>query len=568
MIVLGLNIYGHDTAAALVVDGKIVAAIEEERLSRKKHDRAFPLLAIDFCLKKGGVTLDDVDCIAVSKDFDKLFKEKYLQYTIDNFPKANDLLIGGLDNIKEITNVEKQIREATGYKGQVKYCLHHLCHVASSYFLSGFDKSAVLSVDGLGENETTLLGVAEGSRIEVLRSIDFPHSLGMFYQAFTYFLGFIPNSQEGTVMALASFGDSTAKNPQGVKYIDIFRSMVELKSDGTFALDLNYFNFPYTRKGWVSEKTLSLLGEKREKGDEILDKHKDIAAAMQQVFEEVYLHMAKYLYETTGIKNISVAGGCALNCVANGKILSDTEFEDIYIQPAASDSGTSIGAALYAYNELSGYKLKVVRNDTTYHGASFTNEYIEKVLQKSNLDYEKIENPSELAASLLHEGKIIGWFQGEMEFGPRALGNRSILSAPFPESRKDHLNANTKHREWFRPFAPSVLEEYANDYFEIKCSSPFMLLAVDIRKEKYKSIEAVAHVDNTARIQTVRPDTNKKYYDLLNEYRKLSGIPVVLNTSFNDKGEPIVCSPEDALKSFKSTRLDALIIGDFIVRQV
>ncbi len=566
MVVLGLNIYGHDTAAAIVKDGELIAAIEEERLSRKKHDRDFPYLAIEYCLKEASLTLNEIDCLAVSKDFDKLFKEKYLQYTLDNYPKANELFLGGIDNIKEITNVENEIRETLQYNGKIKYCLHHVCHISSSYHLSGFEESAVLSVDGLGENDTTVLGHGKNGKITILDSIKFPHSLGMLYQAFTYFLGFTPNSAEGTVMALASFGDENSKNAQGVAYIDIFRDMINLHDDGTFSFNLEYFNYPFTRKGWVSEKTVELLGEKRKNSDEILQKHKDIAAALQKVFEETYVHLAVALQKKTGLKKLSVAGGCALNCVANAKILNETEFDDIYIQPAASDSGTAIGAALNTYRELSKKELNVKRVNTTYLGAAFSDAEIKKVFDDEKIEYVYLENPSIKAAQLLYEGSVVGWFQGKMEFGPRALGNRSILSAPFPLAKKDYVNNEIKHREWFRPFAPSVLKDKAADYFKINCDSPFMLMAFDIVEDKLKDVEAIAHVDNTARIQMVTKETNEKYYELISEFYKLSGVPVVLNTSFNDKGEPIVCSPKDAIKSFYSTGLDYVIIGNYLVK--
>jgi carbamoyltransferase len=567
MNVLGLNIYGHDTAAALVMDGNLIAAVEEERLTRVKHERRFPFHSIEYCLKEGNITLDDIDILAVSKDFDKLFKEKYLQYTIDNYPKANGLFLGGLDNIKEIMSIDYIIKNDLGYIGTVEYCLHHLCHVASSYFLSGFKDAALLSVDGLGEIDSTLLGYAVDGKINVINTIKFPHSLGMLYQAFTYYLGYKPNFSEGTVMALASFGDENAKSISGKTYIDIFREMIKLHDDGTFEINLEFFNYPYKREGWVSDKIIQLLGPMRKQDDEITQRHKDIAAALQKIFSKTYMHLIISLYNKTRIKNLCIAGGCALNCAFNGKLLSESPFEDIYIQPAASDSGTAIGAALLTYQKYSEKKLKRRRVNTTYLGPEYTNVEIKKVLDRLNISYEYIENIEYKGAELIYNGYIIGWFQGRMEFGPRALGNRSILSSPFSVKQKDYINKFIKHRELFRPFAPSVLEEFADKYFEINCSSPFMLFAVKVKHDKVKAIEAVVHVDNTARIQTVSKATNKLYYNLIYEFYKLSGVPVVLNTSFNDRGEPIVCSPIDAINTFYTTKLDYLIIGNYLLSQ-
>jgi carbamoyltransferase len=448
-------------------------------------------------------------------------------------------------------------------EGKIEYVEHYYGHIASSYFFSGYKNSALVSIDGLGEIESTVIGKFENGKISILQKIDFPNSLGIFYSAITRYLGFKSGS-EGTTMALASFGDETDMIPNSDKrYIDIFDEMLILESYG-YRLNLDYFNFPYTKIDWVSNKFTNIFGPHREPNEPITKHYKNIAAALQKVFEKGYLHIMKVCKEITGMEYLSLAGGCALNCVANGKIKEYTGFKDIYIQPATHDGGTAIGSAIY-YAYKNGEIKESIYSDTTYFGPEFTNDEIEKVLIANHLSYTKLENPEKEAAKLLTDGKVIGWFQGKMEFGPRSLGNRSILANPKSNETKEYINKNVKHRESFRPFAPSALKETAKEYFKLDQDSPFMLIACDINEEKSNDIEAITHIDRTARVQLVTKERNRKYYELINEFYKLSGIPLVLNTSFNDKGEPIVCSPEDALKSFKSTNLDTLIMGDFII---
>lgn len=563
MNILGINFYQHNASVALVQEGKLTAAIEEERLTRIKDDGQIPLKSIEYCLKEASINLDDIDLITVSIDFNRLLKEKYLKYTVDNFPKSNELFIQNMDNFKKLSLAENEFREKLNYTGKIKYVKHYLGHMASSYFFSGYKDSALVSVDGLGELESTAIGKFENGKLKILEKINFPHSLGMLYTAITRYLGFNSGS-EGTVMALASFGDEKKKIPNRNKtYIDVFNKMLILKKD-SFELNLDYFNFPYTKTGWVSDKFTNIFGGHKHYDEEITEHHKNIAAALQKIFEDGYLHIMKIAKDLTGLDNLSLAGGCALNCVANGKIKKYTGFKDIYIQPAAHDGGTSIGSALYmAYKN--GEIKKSIYKDTTYFGPKFTNKEIEKVLIKNGISYEKVKNPSLEAAKLLNDNKVVGWFQGRMEFGPRALGNRSILASPKSNEVKNHINKDVKHREMFRPFAPSALKEYANNYFDLDQDSPFMLIACDVKKKNANNIKAIIHVDNTARVQLVTKKRNKKYYNLINEFYKLSGIALVLNTSFNDKGEPIVCNPEDALKSFKSTNLDALFMGNFLI---
>jgi len=566
MNILGINIYGHDTAACLVVDGKIVAAIEEERLSRQKHDKRFPILSIQKCLQMGGLEAKDIDLIVASKNFELLIKEKYLKYTLDMFPKANQLLVESIDNLKYILNVENEIREKVGYNGKIEYVNHHVGHIASSYFTSGFDKAALVSIDGLGEIESTLIGVAVGNDVKTLEHIDYPHSLGLFYGAVTYFLGFDPTSAAGTTMALASFGNADTKLKDGRTYYNVFVDMVNVGEDGNFTIELDYFNFPYTKKGWVSSKFIDIFGEPRQKDTQITEHHKNIAAALQKRFEDAYIAVINRAHKLTGFDKVCVAGGCALNCVANGKILSHTPFKEVYIQPAASDSGTAIGAALLMAVKYDENKPNLGYTKDTYLGPSYSDEEIEKALIGSGKKYEKVEDPAVEAAKMLADGKVVGWFQGRMEFGPRALGNRSILANPSTAQMKDRLNLEVKHREAFRPFAPSVLKERISEYFEATSESPFMLLAFKVRDEKAHEVPAIIHADGTGRVQSVEQEINPLYHRLIAHFDSLTGLPVVLNTSFNDKGEPIVCSPQDAIASFEATNLDALVIGDYVVR--
>ncbi len=574
MNILGINIYGHDTAAAIVVDGKLIGAVEEERFTRIKHDNDFPVKAIDYCMREAGIGINDIDYIAVSRDPKRLFTEKYLKYTLDNFPKANEIFLQSIDKFRSLLNIENEIREKTGYEGKIEFLNHHLCHFASSYYLSGFDEAALVSVDGLGEIESTVIGHARGKEIRVLKNINYPHSLGMLYTAITYYLGYTPNSAEGTVMALASYGDEHEEVLNGKSYIDIFMEIVQLKDEGSYELELDYFNFPYTKTGWVSDKFIETFGKRRDSGEPISRHHQNIAAALQRRYQEVYLHIMNYAQRATNSKNLSLAGGCALNCVANGMIPGNTDFQDMYIQPATTDSGTSIGAALYLSHQYDKKAELTERRKETYLGPLFSNKEIEDVLKRHNengnskISSLKVEDPSLEAARLLAEGKIIGWFQGRMEFGPRALGNRSILSRPYPAEAKDRINNEVKHREPFRPFAPSILKEHAAEYFDTTGDSHFMLMASKAREDKENSIIAAIHHDKTGRLHTVEKSLNEKYYNLIKYFYELTGVPLIINTSFNDKGEPVVCTPEDALVTFHKTNIDALIIGDYVVKRV
>jgi carbamoyltransferase len=565
MKILGIHCYGHDTAAALVVDGKLRSAVEEERLSRRKHDSGLPFNAIRFCLDEAGIGIGDVDFIAFSTDLDWLVQRKYLQYHLDDFAARRDHLIQSAANIENILTREQRILDEIGYSGPRKSFRHHLCHLASAYYQSGFAECAAVSIDGQGEFETTLIGTGAGSRVTPMKSLDFPNSLGLVYTAVTYHLGFQPHHAEGTVMALAAFGDGDAKIPgQARSYYELLCEMVKPSDDGTFNVDTSWFNFPFTRKGWVSDKFTAVFGPSRTREEAVTDNHRNIAAALQRRFEDIYLHVLDHAQKQTGSKNLALAGGCALNCVANGKILMTTGFERIYIQPASGDAGCAIGAAQLAAQEL-GEPIRSEQRLHTYLGPRYDNDEIEKVLREKGERFEGPVDTAEAGAELLAKGHVVAWFQGAAEFGPRALGNRSILAAPFPLAMKDRINAKVKHREAFRPFAPAVMEDRYGEVFNATHPSPFMLMALTAQDDWHDRIPAVLHEDDSARVQTVSAATNARFYDLLSHFNDKTGVPVLLNTSFNDKGEPIVCSPEDALRTFHGTDIDYLVIGDYVV---
>ena len=441
---------------------------------------------------------------------------------------------------------------------------HHIAHASASYFCSGFNSAAILSLDGSGEIATTLMAIAQGNKIKKLKEIHFPYSIGLLYNTVTQFLGFRIDSGEGKVMGLAPYGKPT--------YSKEFEKVIYPTKDGGFKMDMSYFRYHYTgnkKKPFYSKKFIKIFGIPRIPESEITKRDEDLAATLQDATEKIGVHLAKYLYDLTKEKRLCLSGGVALNSVMNFKILQETNFDEVYIYPASHDGGTAIGAALYVYYSLLNNPLKPV-NQSPYLGPEYSDNEIEKSLKNFNLKYEKIDNKDKLAkigAQLVHEGKIIGWFQGRTEIGPRAFGNRSILCRPYPEEMKKILNERVKHREGFRPFAPSAKIERYKEFFEIDIPSPYMLLVCNTRKEKLKELSAITHVDGTARLQTVSKEENELYWKLIDEYEKLSGIPVILNTSFNVRGEPIINSPDDAIKCFLKTHMDALIIGNFLVKK-
>lgn len=575
MYILGITCYGHDSSAAIIKDGELITAVEEERFNRKKHTHAFPVNSINYCLEECGITMHEVDHVGyylrpwigylpMTLHFLR-YLPRSLNLVADRWvaKQENDYIpYGYLTDPLAVFNVGKLLRKTyekdrPGFK--FHFIEHHLCHQASSFLISPFEEAASLSVDGCGEWTTTMMACGEGDSFEVLGKIDAPNSLGTFYNAVCEYLGFTFLEGPGKVMGLASYGDPDRYYPQ-------FKKMLICKDDGTFELDFSYFDFHVTRtKDRCSEKFKSIFGPQREKKNgEITQHYMDVAAALQRVLEDACFHILQHLQKRTNSRNLCLSGGVALNSVMNAKVLKRGIFDEVFIQPAASDAGCSIGGAFYIYNILLGKPRQYVFK-TACIGKKFGDSDILKAIKARGAVYRKLDDAAGETARFLADGKIVGWFQGRAEFGPRALGSRSILTAPFPAEMKDILNKRVKHREPFRPFAPVVLREKMGDYFETSYPSPFMLLVFDVNPDKRSKIPAVTHVDNTGRVQTVTREENGLFYDLVAAFEKITGIPVILNTSFNVQGMPIVNSPDDALDCFFSTEMDYLVMGDYLI---
>ena len=570
MYYLGINYYGHNTSCAIFKGNKLIFAVEEERLSRKKNDTNFPLKSILLCLKKCKIDLKDIKEIGAATIPNRLLEEKYLKYTFDNFPKVNDYFFDqkSLKNILFLNNAEKIIREKLNFDGKITFHNHHLCHMLSSYYLSGLRDAVSVSIDGVGEIESSAISLIKNGKVKILDSTNFPNSLGMLYSAITYFLGYRTNNSEGTVMALAALGNSKNKvKGQSKTYKEFFNEIVQIKKNGTHEINKDWFNYPFSREGWVSKKFISVFGKPRKKNEKLNQNFKNVAAALQQRFEDAYIAYLKRAHKISKMKNLTLSGGCALNCKANGLIEKKINFKKIYIQPAAGDNGLSIGAGFLSYLKNIKKPKKNKYYEHTYFGPEFSNRENKRTLKKTNLKFEYHKDICKVTAALLNQKKIIGWFQGKMEFGPRALGNRSILSSPFPEDQKHRINSKVKHREYFRPFAPAVLEEKKDHYFNLKSDSPFMLYATTANRITKLKAKAILHYDNSARVQTVKKNINKKFYNLIKEFNKLTKVPILLNTSFNDKGEPIVCTPQDAINTFLKTNIDYLVIENYLIKK-
>ena len=573
MIILGINAYHGDSSACLIINGKMVCAIEEERIRRIKHWAGFPSEAIKACLKAGDITIKDVNHVGVSRNPFSNLDEKIF-YIISGRPSYSQLLRDRLENVAKTRNIKNILVEALGVrkeavKAKFHSIEHHIAHMASAFLVSDFDSAAILSIDGFGDFRSAMWGTGKAGSIKMLNKVTFPHSLGILYTALTQYLGFMKYGDEYKVMGLAPYGRPV--------YLDILRKIVTLNKDGTYELDLDYFvhhkigaNMTWEAGEPVldklySDKLINELGEERHSGSEITQRHKDIAASLQAFLEEAELSLLNTIYKQTKLPNLCIAGGVGFNSVANGKILKNTPFKGVFIQPAAGDAGTALGAAYYIYNTVLKHKRNFVMEDT-YLGNEYTDKTIEEALVKCGLKFTLCRGQElfNRTAGYLACGKIAGWFQGKMEFGPRALGNRSILADPRNAGMKDALNARVKNREEFRPYAPAVLEEDAGDYFEDVCMSPYMLMVFTVKKEKREIIPAVTHCDGSSRIQTVSKRTNPRFWSLLQEFKKLTGVPVLLNTSFNEN-EPIVYSPTDAIDCFLRTNMDILVLGNYLV---
>jgi carbamoyltransferase len=572
MIILGLNAYHADSSAAIFVNGEMIAAAEEERFRRIKHWAGFPSEAIKFCLKEVGISIAEVDYICIGRD-PKAKVWKKTKYVIKSLTKKNTLIFDRIKNSAKIKSLETEFSELFNiYEKLIKPKIinveHHRSHLASAFFASPFEEAAILSIDGSGDFTTTMIAVGKGNQIEILDSVDFPASAGLFYTAFTQYLGFPHYGDEYKVMGLAPYG-----NPL---YLDEVRKLLYFKEDGLFDWDSEYFANPNEIKmdmesnipkisDLYGQKFIEVFGPVRKEGDELTQKHKDIATSVQRVCEELILHILKHLQKRTGLKNICIAGGVAQNSVANGKILENTLFENLYIPSAGHDAGISMGCALYAYNHvLKQPRAKAVYN--AYTGSKFTNEEIESFLIERGIKYQRLEDAElydKITDKLIEPG-VVGWFSGRAEFGPRALGGRSIIADPRNNKAKELLNAKIKRRESFRPFAPSILKEYVAEYFTKVEDVPFMEKVFPIKPEKQSEIPAVTHVDGTGRLQTVSRDVSPRYYALIDRFREKTGVPILLNTSFNEN-EPIVNTPAEALDCFLRTQMDMLVIENCLI---
>lgn len=561
MNILGLSYMYHDSAAALIQDGKIVAAADEERFTRRKHTVEFPKYAVRYCLKEARLKINDLDCIVFYEKpylkFERILRTNLLSYpySFKSFRRFLPLWLSYKLYVPQI------IRDELGYKGKIFFCDHHYAHAASAFLSSPFEEAAILTVDGTGEWSTLAYGKGKGIEIKLEKDIKFPHSLGLLYSAVTAHLGFRVNWAEGSVMALAAFGKPVFREQ--------FRKLINVKEDGSFQLNLKYFSFHYDLV-MTNKNFARLICPTRGPSGKISQTHRDLAATLQAVTEKVLVKIANKIHGIYQTDNLCLAGGVGLNCVANGKILQKTPFKKIFVQPAAGDDGGALGAAQYAYVQLFKGKERFPLK-TAYLGPEYSNKQIINILDsRRDVKYEILGEKELLkrVAQHIFNDKIVGWFQGRMEFGPRALGNRSILGNPLNPKTKERLNRQVKHRESFRPFAPSVCLEDCQKFFDLAQASPFMTIAAPVKENKREKIPAVVHRDGTARIQTVSVKENPLYYMLIRQFEKLSGVPMLLNTSFNLKGEPIVCTPQDALASFFESEMDVLVLGNFVVKKV
>ena len=570
MIILGISAFYHDSAATLIKDGEILFAAEEERFSRKKHDKNFPHHAISFCLNESQLSIADIDHIVF---YDRPFVkfERILETTLWNTPlgfsqfmeMSNEWLTGAKLNLEATINDElKKIDHNYHPRKNIHFCEHHLSHAASAYYPSPFDKALILCLDGVGEWATTTLWKGNGNKIEALWEIDFPHSLGLLYSAFTYFIGFKVNDGEYKLMGLAPYGQA--------KYVEkIYQNLIDVKEDGSFRLNMDYFNYTQGMT-MTNSKFDHLFGIKPRKENQSIEQiHKDIAKSIQVVLEEIIIKICKNIKNTYQINNLCLAGGVALNCVANGKIIKEQIFDNVWIQPASGDSGGAVGAALdYYFNQQNSNRILSDRFDGmkgTYLGPKFSNAQIEKSLNDYGANFLKLNDEEIIKATAMAiaDQKVIGWFSGRMEFGPRSLGSRSILGDPRNKDMQSILNLKIKFRESFRPFAPAVLFEDLKKYFQFNSSSPYMLFTAEVNQNV--NMPSITHVDNSARIQTVHQETNKRFHQLISKFKEITNSSVIINTSFNIRGEPIVCTPEDAFKCFMKTNMDVLVIENYIL---
>ena len=584
MNILGISAFYHDSAACLVRDGEIVAAAQEERFSRKKHDPRFPGHAAAYCIEEGGLDINEVDYVVF---YDKPFMkfERLLMTYLSIAPAGLRSFYDQMPPwLKEKLFMRNTLRKELGFKGEILFCAHHQSHAAAAFFPSPFQEAAIITLDGVGEWASSTFGLGQGNHVELLKEINFPHSLGLLYSAFTYFTGFRVNSGEYKLMGLAPYGEP--------KYVDLIRrELIDIKDDGSFRLNLKYFDFCAGLR-MTNDRFADLFGGPPRKPEtKITQREMDLARSVQSVTEEVILRMARSVRKATGMKHLALAGGVGLNCVANGQLLRESIFEDIWIQPSSGDAGNALGCALFTWHQLLGNERTPDRSRQkgSYLGPAFSDEVIQTYLEENRIPYTRLEGEALFreTARLLASENVVGWFQGRMEFGPRALGARSILADPRSRKMQSVLNLKIKFRESFRPFAPSVLREHVSEYFDMDRESPYMLLVAPVAGPRLRELDekeegatgfeklrvvrseipAITHVDNSARIQTVDKRDNPTYHRLISAFHEATGCPVVINTSFNVRGEPIVCTPNEAFTCFMRTNMDYLVMGSFLLNK-
>ena len=584
--ILGISAYYHDSAACIIKNGEIIAAAQEERFTRIKHDQQFPIKSINYCLKEAEISSTDLDYVAF---YDKPFLkfERILETYLASTPKGIRSFLKAIPLwIKKKIWIKLLIQDKLDYKGKILFPEHHISHAASTFYTSPFNKSAFITLDGVGEWTTTSYGIGDGNKLSILADIKFPHSLGLLYSSFTYYTGFRVNSGEYKVMGLAPYGKPKYKQL-------IYDHLIDVKEDGSFMMDMNYFNYNVGLTMTNNKFNKLFGGPPRKPESKLRQKDMDLARSIQEVIEEIVIKIAHHVRKNTGMKYLCLAGGVALNCVSNGKLLRSKIFDDIYIQPAAGDAGGAIGCALITwYDYLKNKRHTDEINDSmkgAFLGPQYSNNEVEEYLNKNKYSYEKLTDNmiSEKIADLIADQKVIGWFQGRMEFGPRALGNRTIIGDARSEKMQRTINKKIKYRESFRPFAPSIIEENISEYFEIDRPSPYMLLVAEVKKSKQidinneqenylgldklniirSEVPAITHIDFSARIQSVNKKTNPRYYNMLIMFNKKYKCPIVVNTSFNVRGEPIVCTPEDAYICFMRTEMDYLIINNYLLKK-
>ena len=574
MYILGINAYHGDASAAIIKDGLLIAAAEEERFNRKKHCAGFPAAAVRYCLQAANISVDELDHVGISRDPSAHLHKKVL-FSITRLPNLSGLIAARLANAAKVHDLREELARALDvppqFRAKIHKVEHHRAHMASCFLVSPFDRAAILSIDGFGDFISTMWGVGENNHMDVIGQVEYPHSAGIVYTATSQYLGFPKYGDEGKVMGLAPYGVP--------RYLEQFREIIRTENGAGFKLDLNYFK--HHSEGvdmtWedgsptigriFSDKFIDAFGPARLAGEPLASLHEDIAASLQARLEEVSFHILNQLHQQTKTDRLCLAGGVAYNSVMNGKILLNTPFQEVFVQPAAGDSGTALGVCYYIHNVLLQQPRSFVM-EHAYTGPEFANGHIDGVVRTGDFDWRELSDRelTQTAAQAVADGKIVGWFQGRMEFGPRALGNRSIVVDPRRAEMKDILNARIKKREPFRPFAPSILQERVGDYFEQTHPSPAMLMVYQVKQDKRSVIPAVTHVDGSGRLQTVARNTNPRYHQLISDFERLTSVPVVLNTSFNED-EPIVCTPEEALNCFQRTRMDVLFLGNYMLQR-